>query len=208
MASRINYIAKTLTYQRNILKAFATATASQVADGKAWYPLAMETLAEIAPKWSTTQRAAICAMLSPRVTWKENMNAVRKIYRASMEHSGLVPTVAGVRRNVAKAWETANDGDTSRVSGPKVSAFNANLNGDFQRVTIDVWAARAAGVPEKQMDHLDGRRYSALETAYKNVAAALFFAPAELQAIVWIAQRGHGEGTMVGTNQPRWAKGK
>lgn len=203
---RIDYIAKQLEYQRNILAVFATATAGQIADGKAWYPSAIETLAELAPKWDVARRAAVCAMLSPRTTWKENTNGVRKFYRDAYAGFSLAPIVAGVGRNREKAWATAVDGNVARVSGPKVSAFNANLNGDFQRVTIDVWAARAAGVPESQMDHLDGKRYRALEAAYKAVAASLFFAPAELQAIVWIVQRGHGDGTMAGTNQPRWAK--
>jgi hypothetical protein len=184
-----------LGYQRNILKAFELASASQIAEGKTWYPRAIEALRDIVPAnlYSVEYASAICAVLSPRVTWQSNLEGVRRIMRAVSDHSSMVPRVAGVRSNVDKAWSIANDGDVSRVSGPKVSAFYANLTGDFTRVTIDVWAARAAGVPDSQMDHLDRNRYKLLERAYQRIAAELGFLPAELQAIVWIVVRGKGE---------------
>lgn len=204
--SRIDFVARQIEYEYNILQAFSRATSDDIADGKAWYPQAIETLQGIAGSWTCEKRAAVCAMLSPRITWAENTKGVVKLHRATAQHSSLCPVVAGLRRNVWKAWETARDGDLTRVSGPKVSAFYANLCGDFQRVTIDVWAARAAGVSDREMSHLDRNRYKCLERAYQSVARELYFAPAELQAIVWIVQRGHGNGTMAGTNQPRWAK--
>lgn len=204
---RIDFVAKQLTYQANILATFRQATSLQIADGKVWYPQAIEELDAYKHVWPSHRvRAAVCAMLSPRITWASNLEGVKRISKAILQYSSLCPTVAGLRRNVDKAWETAHDSDLTRVSGPKVSAFYANLCGDFQRVTIDVWAARTAGVSDSEMTHLDRNRYKCLERAYQTIAAELYFQPAELQAIVWIVERGHGDGTMAGTNQPRWNK--
>lgn len=191
--SRIDFIAKQLDCEAKILGAFWQATVDQIADGLAWYPEAIQALADHADIWSQSQRAAVCAILSPRVAWRTNLTAVAKMARAIRQGSGICPSVAGVSRNVVRAWETANDGDVTRVSGPKVSAFYANLCGDFQRVTIDVWAARAAGIQEQSMNHLDRNRYKYLERAYQAVANELHLQPAQLQAIVWIVTRGKGE---------------
>lgn len=205
--TRIDYLTAQQGYERAILATFSTATVSQIVDGKKWYPTATSALLEYSNVWPLEVCAAVCAILSPRNSWKQNLEGVRRIARDVSQGRSWAPVVAGVRRNVAKAWETANDGDVFRVTGPKVSAFYQNLLGNLQRVTIDVWAARAAGVPDAEMTHLDRTRYVTLERAYQNVARELGFLPAELQAICWIVQRGHGEGTMGGTNQPRWAKG-
>lgn len=115
--------------------------------------------------------------------------------RARYQGQSLMPTkgVAGLASNRNKAWDIANGGDIAQVTGPKVSSFYANLCGDLQRVTIDVWAARVAGVADSDMSHLDGNRYAHLERAYQVVAKDIGFAPAELQAICWIVVRGKGE---------------
>jgi hypothetical protein len=57
----------------------------------------------------------------------------------------LEPVVNGTLANRAKAWRIACGEDPDAVlSGPKVRAFFANIMGDVDAVTIDVWAARAA----------------------------------------------------------------
>ncbi len=205
--SRINFVTRQIAYESAILAVYSRATAQQITDGLSWYPQAMRELEVYSDIWNVRERAAVCAILSPRITWASNLEGVKRIAKAIRQGWNVQPTVAGVRRNVSKAWDTAQDKDVTRVSGPKVSAFYANLCGDFNRVTIDVWAARAAGVSEVEMSHLDRNRYKCLERAYQNVAYELALNPAALQAIVWCVQRGHGEGTQQGTNQVRWTKG-
>lgn len=204
--SRIDYIRSQQGYERAVLRMFSEATAAHIVEGKLWYPNASEALEAYGNVWPLEVAAAVCAILSPRNSWKQNLEGVRRIARTVSHGNVLPPVTAGIPRNVQKAWETANDGDVSRVTGPKVSAFYQNLLGNLQRVTIDVWAAQAAGVPDAEMRHLDGKRYVTLERAYQNVARQLGFLPAELQAICWIVARGHGEGTMAGTRQARWNK--
>lgn len=188
-----------LGWESNILATFRSATAAQIVEGKQWYPLAQRTLSELATTSNVVilpkRLAAICAVLSPRITWQSNIEGVRRILRATRHDSRLCPTVAGLRANVSKAWDIANEvsGSLELVSGPKVTAFYANLQGDYSRVTIDVWAARAAGVGIEHMTHLDRYRYVYLERAYQVVAKELGFEAAELQAICWIVVRGKGE---------------
>jgi hypothetical protein len=178
-------IAKRLEYQCNILATFLRATPAQIVDGKNWYPEARKI---VGSKYS--HAPAVFAVLSPRITWQENIKGAEKILKAASQGLSVIPRVVGIRSNVEKAWAIAQDGDVSRVSGPKVSAFFANLSGNDERVTIDVWAARAAGVSDKEMSHLDRQRYVNLEAAYVEVARVLGFKPSELQAICWIVVRG------------------
>lgn len=195
--NRVQWLRKQQRFERNILKVYARATASDIADGKIWYPYAIETFARIdhSSLWTKERRAAIAAILSPRVTWAENVKNVETIHRAVSQGLRVVPVMAGLNRNIAKAYAVASgERELDAVSGPKVSCFYANLCGDFQRVTLDVWAGRAAGLTETETNAgIRGQRYEYLERAYQNVARSLGFLPAELQAICWVVVRGKGE---------------
>jgi hypothetical protein len=180
-------------WRRALCRVYARATAEQIQAGGEWYANAAAVLAAFLDVWTGTQAAAVCAVLSPRVAWKENITGVRKMHKAARERLRVCPTVAGTRRNVERAWTIAQAGDTSLVSGPKVSSFYANLCGDYNRVTIDIWAARAAGVSDSVMSHLDRRRYTALVTAYRLAAMDCGHTPAQFQAIVWTVTRGNHE---------------
>lgn len=188
-----------LDWEVSILAAFRSASADQIVEGKRWYPEAIKTLEELrltsGLQLDSKPVAAICAVLSPRITWQSNVEGVRRILRGVRQGTSLIPSgIAGLAKNRIRAWEIARGiGTTADVSGPKVSAFYANLCGDFQRVTCDTWAARAAGIDDKHSNHLDRYRYVYLERAYQVVAAELGFQPAELQAICWIVVRGKGE---------------
>ena len=212
---RIDHLGNVSQFETRILESYALATRAEISDGKAWYPRAIEALEAIrltacgpVVRWEKSARVvpAICAVLSPRNSWQNNVDGTRKIVRAASQGNRVAPIVAGLRRNANKAWHIAETGDTSLVSGPKVCAFYANLCGDLERVTIDVWAARVCGITdEKLFTHLDRMRYVSIETAYRNAARKVSLRPAQLQAICWIVERGHGDGTVAGTNQARWA---
>jgi hypothetical protein len=193
--NKVQWLRRQYRYERNILAVFTRATASDIVDGIAWYPYASQTLATIAPDWTVEKRAAVCAILSPRVTWKENITGFGKLHKAALLANRLPPVMAGLNRNIAKAHDVALDArGINAVSGPKVSCFYANLSGNLERVTLDVWAGRAAGLTEAETDKgIRGKRYEYLEKAYVRVARELGFKPAELQAICWVVVRGKGE---------------
>lgn len=191
----VQWVRKQQRFERNILKVYARASASDIADGHIWYRYAAETLARIAPEWTAEKRAAVCAILSPRVTWQENIVMFGRIYRASQLHNRIPPTGAGINSFIAKAHLVAlGELGLDAVSGPKVESFYANLAGNFERVTLDVWAGKAAGLTDREMDHgVRGQRYVYLEKAYQNVAHSLGFNPADLQAIIWVTIRGKAQ---------------
>lgn len=183
------------TWERNIMDTYQSATPAQRDAGAGWYPLACEIVRSYAGDvWSAETSAAVCAVLSPRIPWAENIKALRLFHTAAAQGLRVPPSnVAGLRANVERAWYIAQTGDVSPVSGPKVTSFYANLRGDFSRVTLDIWAARAAGIPEELHNHLDRARYVHLSQSYARVAALTGHAPAVLQAIVWVAIRGKHE---------------
>ena len=186
-----------LQWQKSILAVYRSANPDHITEGIRWYPFATSTLAELrltsGVPITAEAVAAICAVLSPRITWQSNIEGVRRILRAKRQGTRVPPVVAGLMRNADKAWDIANGGSLDQVTGPKVSAFYANLTGNLQRVTIDVWAARAAGVDDSAMTHLDRYRYVYLERAYQAVVAEIGFQCVEVQALCWIVVRGQGE---------------
>lgn len=183
----------TRKWESNIRKVYAAADADALQAGGEWYAAAADALRPYTVDggglWTREQAAAVCAVLSPRIAWKENLKGVQRMYQAAADGNRVCPPVAGVRKNVERGWYIAQTGDVSVVSGPKVSSFYANLCGDFQRVTLDTWAARAAGVPAS-CTHIDRARYQRLQRSYQRVAAEYGHAPAVFQAIVWVAVRG------------------
>lgn len=103
------------------------------------------------------------------------------------------PAVGGLCPNRAKAWRIACGEDPDTVlSGPKVRAFWANILGDVETVTVDVWAASAAeGVKSKQAPVR--RRYQLLAESYRRTARRHGMSPRDVQAAVWtVYRRLHG----------------
>jgi hypothetical protein len=75
--------------------------------------------------------------------------------------------VNGTLANRAKAWRIACGEDPDAVlSGPKVRAFFANIMGDVDAVTMDVWAARAAEGRRNENAPVR-RRYRLLAESYR-----------------------------------------
>jgi hypothetical protein len=146
----------------------------------------------------------VIAALSPRVQWSTNLSAAAAIIGAAQRKESE-PIVAGLPDNRAKAWRIANGEDPSLVlSGPKVTAFFANITGDHNAVTVDVWAARAAE-GESNKNAPTGKRYERIADAYREAAAAARnVSPRTMQAAVWTHIRGAAEGTY----RPSLSKGK
>lgn len=102
-----------------------------------------------------------------------------------------------------QAWRIANgEAPLSVLRGPKVRAFYANITGDADAVTVDVWAVRAARgdqacVPDGRgrLRYADdgtvsAREYREYADVYRRAARRLGVTPRECQAAVWVAVRG------------------
>jgi hypothetical protein len=186
-----------------ILDAYDRSSASDMAEGERWYENARLTASALSAgtKLSIEQAAGVIAALSPRVRWEVNVRAAAAVIAAARR--GDRPVVAGYGRNVEKALRIAKGWHPDNVlGGPKVTSFYANIIGNEEAVTVDVWAARAAeGCSNKQAPR--GKRYETLANAYRMAARARGISPMTMQATVWVFIKrtfGIGDQLMFGWN--------
>ena len=191
-----------------ILNAFDNASASDMAEGERWYDTARLTAAALAAGTALGigHAAGVIAALSPRVRWSTNVEAASTLISAA-GRTVVAPSVAGYSANRDKAWAIANGASPSdTLGGPKVRSFFANIMGDEDAVTIDVWAARAAeGVSNKRAP--SGKRYAGLVEAYRMAARARDVSPMVMQATVWVYIRrtfGIGDQLMIAWESERF----
>lgn len=169
---------------------FEAATAQDLADGLAWYDRAYRAAERMADRYGVSVRCAagVIAALSPRAQWGSNVAGAEKMIASAVAGEGQ-PSVNGLPDNRAKAWRIATGEDPDEVlSGPKVCAFFANILGDTEAVTIDMWAARAAeGWANERAPAR--RRYALLSESYRRVARKRGLCPRDVQAAVWTVYR-------------------
>lgn len=84
-------------------------------------------------------------------------------------------TLPAHRPNIVRALQR------QPLSGNKVRAFAANLKGDYEQVTLDVWMCRAYDYPQTLTD----KKYAELSAIIKTEAAEAGMDPAEYQAVIW-----------------------
>ena len=70
------------------------------------------------------------------------------------------------------------------LSGNKVAAFNNNLVGDLNSVTIDVWMQKFYNV-----EKLNKTVYNKLSDTTREIASKFDMKPAEMQAVIWTQVR-------------------
>lgn len=166
------------------------ATAQDLADGLAWYDRARGEAERMSDTYGLPMRhcAGVIAALSPRCQWAANVRSAELMISASCA-GDLEPVANGTLDNRAKAWKIANGADPDAIlSGPKVRAFYANITGDTEAVTIDVWCARAA--EGRENPHAPKkRRYDVLAESFRRVGRTRGMHPRDVQAAVWVAYR-------------------
>jgi hypothetical protein len=97
-----------------------------------------------------------------------------------------------MKDNVARA-QSAIDSDAplSTVKGNKTKAFAANLLGDTEAVTVDVWAIRTALGHTVRGDEVKyAGVYDAIADAYRAAALVLGVSAPSVQAVCWVVERG------------------
>ena len=117
----------------------------------------------------------LLAATSPRKQVTANWRLAERIYKSykagALDLEGTLPAHRGnIRRAIAG----------EELSGRKVRAFAANLCGDMDVVTVDVWIMRYFGF-EKLTDAI----YNFIEKLIKQMAAVYHMKPAEVQAEIW-----------------------
>lgn len=172
---------------KRIIRSFNKATAQQMTEGLWWYSEATELVEYLsgASIYTVDQVAAAMAHLSPRLRWKQNVEAVTELVTA-----GTVPTyvMSGPAGRARRALEAADPELTFGKKAKKTLNFSRNVSGCVNSVTVDVWAAKVVGVTEDQLK-LTGV-YDALAHCFRLAAKRVGVHPAQMQAITWIVVRG------------------
>ena len=184
------------TYVRHILAAYARCSPEQRTAGIEWYAAAKAYAVRMGALYSfpVDRVAYAIAALSPAVSWVEQTRRggnVETVLAHVADGAAGLPRCAGYTKNRLKAVRILN-GDFSALSGPKVTAFAANILGAGERVTVDRHAAAIAanlsrsakgGTGNVSIGIVAMRRIAA---AYVDAARAIGLRPCELQAAVWL----------------------
>ena len=171
-----------------IVRTFKRATAADIEAGATWYGDGEVFVRDLAAQTGHDVEtvATVVAHLSPRTTWQRNL------YGATMLlTTGTAPTC--IAANVDRA-RRALDSDDPRgtLNGPKTRRFAANLLGERDVVTVDVWAIRVALGNRDDAEQVLSRVgvYDAVERAYQIAAQRLGVDAVTVQATTWIVARG------------------
>ena len=172
---------------KRIIRTLGKADAVTVREGMGWYDEARQLTVKLSllSEYTTAQVAAAMAHLSPRLRWKQNVEAIRELVLY-----GTLPAyiMQGPGKRARKALVAAEPMNTFGKRAKKTLAFARNINGDVNAVTVDVWIMQVIGISEDQLK-LTGV-YDAVAHAYRLAAKRRGFTPAQLQAITWIVVRG------------------
>jgi hypothetical protein len=170
------------SWPNTLANMYALATPDIRAAGAAWYPDAHRWAARLARAYGSTvaRVAGAAAALSPRISWPMAQRDTESALR-----DGRCYLALGSRRRLALEILIGSVRPLDALSGPKVRSFYRNIMGDPDAVTIDVHMLRAVG-----LESITPRRYSDFADAVRVAAMLNGVPPRDLQATVWIVQRG------------------
>lgn len=185
-----------MDYCDSIRTIYAQATDADRAAGTAWYRDAGRIAAAIADRTgiATDRVAAAIAALSPRNPWRWNVADAAAFADAAARGETDRPTATTFGSNADRAWAFVRGETDWRTTALKVRSFVANILGDADAVTVDVWAIRVA-TNGAQHEVRNDREYRAVADAYRTVAAELGITPRDLQAITWVTAERIGLGS-------------
>lgn len=172
------------TLTRRILAVFDRATKSDVEAGATWYDEAQDLAANLGRTsgHGLEAAAAVISHLSPRTTWTRNVAGAIALLTYGERADGVIGA------NFDRAYTSLESDDPeSTFGGPKTLRFYRNIIGDTEAVTVDVWAARVAGVDEALLGRVGV--YDAVEAAYQRAARKRGVTPSTMQATTWVVAR-------------------
>lgn len=132
---------------------------------------------------------ALLAATSPRQSVRLNLLMAQHIFSAweflgrptdrdSLFEIAKISDLPGREGNVIRALKG------EALSGPKVTAFQANLLNDLEKVTIDTWMIAFAGIAHERLLMTKGA-ILAYKRRVSKAARRLGWRPAEVQECVW-----------------------
>lgn len=173
---------------RMIMRLYRQATPEQLKSGQRWYGDVLdhcEALAE-GNEFRVDQIACALAHLSPRITWAKNLEVLTAVTRNRDSKPAWAMTRSWER--AVLALESEAPMTTFGPNALKTRTFAKAILGDGSAVVVDVWAARAAGAPERVVTTIGG--YNAVADAYRRASKRAGVSARDLQAITWCVIRG------------------
>jgi hypothetical protein len=163
--------------------------------GHEWYDEANGLMTELSEQsgYTPEQCAAVISHLSPRTSWDRNVEGARELILNGQKADGLLNS------NYERAKASLELDDPMSSFGPtakKTESFAANIFGDPDAVTVDVWALRALGLTDDVLKGGPKRKaqiYEALSQTYREAAKRAGITPREMQAIIWVQVRDNPE---------------
>lgn len=183
---------------RRFTKLYDQATTAQIVEGRTWYTSALEwcrASAEGTP-YTVRQVAHVVAALSPQLKWDKNVEfaGIALSMHMAGENVADMQGFTSYSANLVKAQRILDGEDA--LKGPKVEAFAANILGDLDQITIDVWVLRAGRSRIEQLAHLyrDDEMGGIVErrkmdSALRRASELRGEHPAIMQAIIWTVIR-------------------
>lgn len=151
-----------------------------------WYDKALFEIDQICELegWNRERFINILSILSPRVQVRRNVRMALKYISTGTHYSGTLTNII----SAVKKYE-----ETSKVNGPKVTAFAKALKGDNEAIVLDVWMARALKVEQKKLKNKGIQKKS--QKAIHKVAKKIGLSPRNTQAAIWagIIQKHNGK---------------
>jgi hypothetical protein len=196
----------------NLLRVWDSATDQNLLDGLVWYDEAHSFAVDLARATDTdlVVVASVIAALSPQTRWETNKSAAVELLKNGTRYPGMLIS------NYERAKRVINAGPMEALaalqangdeSAPKIASFARNILGDSDRVTVDVWAVRAALVSAKRpvanLDNVLKRvgMYDAIVAQYKWLANHVGVTAPQAQAVVWVALTGKAANA---DDSPEW----
>ncbi len=175
-------------------KVYLQSTTVEKAMGIHWYSDQHNYLKEMSDHFGIPLNVTcgITAVLSPMVSWQENVNMTYHI----LKFKGKLPSgvkMPGFKTNVKKALRIYK---TKRVfptlQGPKVSQFYENLLNPFNEdaITIDTFMiACFYGLTNKEncKRYTSEKQIEILKNELRELSTKYALIPLQLQAIIWLA---------------------
>ena len=180
----------------NRLKKFCSLVSdTDIRDGLNWYQIANTKAFELVVKYSITveQAAQVIALLSPQVTWAQNLinaDTVINAFKLGGINKVLECKMFASNQQKIKCAECLQGVYTIPVTAQKTYSFYKNILLDKDFVTIDRHAIKAACNESRGGGvQITSKQYKTAAEAFKRVASLKKLTGYQLQAILWLTYK-------------------
>lgn len=173
------------------------ATPEVIEDGLKWYDDAKHFALMLSNEFdvSPVRAGGVISALSPRNKWERNKIDAWNVFQAVRDNvSHEAVKVSTFNSNKKRAFDIANGNKKIHESSRKTHRFALNVGAfDMSAVTIDTWMLYCFQTTSKTRKNLDNKitpkQYDLLERKFQRISHDMGYAPAHLQAVIWLVIR-------------------